>query len=196
MVRVVKKENVKDNKDKKKLIIGMIVLVLFLTLGVAFAWFRYMQVSDDTNSLTTASIDLYLDEYDGKYISLVNTYPMTDATGSTTKAYEFTVVNNSSVGFDYDIRLVKDTKTMKEDECEDKELDASVIRYRLEKNDASLVIDNLGTKKDWVLDTSKIGAHEKKNYTLRLWIDENAGNEYQGKHFHAKLEVRAIAESK
>lgn len=186
----------KKENNNKKIIFGIILTVLFVLIGISFAWFRFMKLSDNTNSLTTASIDIYLDEYDGKEISLINTYPMTDESGMQTKAYEFTVVNNSNIGFDYEVRLVKDKETIKEDGCADKELDANVIRYRLERSNAYLTIDNLGTKKDWTIDTNKIGAHEKKHYTLRLWIDENAGNEYQGKHFHGKIEVKAIAESK
>lgn len=181
------------NKRKRNVIILVIVLLMFIAVGLSFAWFRFMKLSDHTNSLTTGVVELRLDEYDGKVIDLINTYPMTDTTGSQTKAYEFTLVNNSGTPYNYDVRLIKDEASIEEDGCEDKQLDDSVIRYKLERMDNFVAIDTLGAKNDWIIDTYHIGAYEQNHYKLRLWIVESAGNEYQGKHFHGKLEVNAVA---
>ncbi len=180
------------NKRKRNVIILVIVLFMFIAVGLSFAWFRFMKVSNYTNSLTTGAIEVRLDEYDGKYINLINTYPMTDATGSATKAYEFTLVNNSSMSLNYDVRLIKDSTVIEEDDCEDKQLDDSVIRYKLERMNNLIVVDTLGEKRDWILDTYHIGAYEQNHYKLRLWIAEGAGNEYQNKHFHGKIEVNVV----
>lgn len=174
------------------IIIILIAIICILLIGITFAWFRFSAMSKNTNSLSTGKLEIRLDEYDGKVINLTNTYPLTDASGIKTKAYEFSLVNNTETRLMYDIRLVLDQEAIEKCGCENKILDDSVIRYQLIRNDSYLNIDFLKNKDNWILDTARLGAFSTNDYSLRLWLYETAGNEYMGKHFHAKIEAEVI----
>ena len=187
------KKEIDNNKNKKRYLIMIIVAVLILVIGLTYAWFKFSQKSNNTNSIiTTGKFELRLDEYDGKTIELNDTFPMTDNTGLKTRAYEFDVINKSAAKFRYEVKLVLDQNEISKDNCSNKILDASVIRYQLIRNSSSITINTLGDQKDWIIDTSTLAANKTNKYSLRLWLDENAGNEYMNKHFHAKLEVNLV----
>lgn len=189
----------KENKNvavkNRVIIISLLVLIFLLIIGITFAWFRFIDFSKHTNNITTGKVELILDEYDGKNIELLNTYPLTDDSGLKTKAYEFTVINHSDYKFNYDVKLIKDKEAIENCGCENNLLDDSVIRYELKRNDSYINIDTLGNKKDWILDNYKLDANGKINYSLKLWLYENAKNEYMGRHFHSKIEVKVIEEN-
>ena len=182
----------KNNKKDKKNIIVIGIIILILVIGLAYAWFKFSDLSDKTNSITTGNIEIKLDEYDGKTIELNNTVPMTDQAGIKTKAYEFTIINKSSMKFRYQIKLVLDDDEIQKDDCSDKLLDDDVIRYQLIRDNSYITIDTLSSRKDWILDTQSLSANKTTDYSLRLWIDKDATNEYMNKHFHAKVEANLI----
>ena len=185
------KRKVKNNK-KKEYIITIIALVLVLAIGLTYAWFKYSDKSKNTNSISTGKLELRLDEYDGKTIELNDTFPMTDNTGSKTKAYEFDIVNRSDTKYQYQVKLVLDDEEIEKDGCSNKILDDSVIRYQLIRNSSLITIDTLGNQNNWVIDTTSIAVNKTNKYSLRLWLAEDAGNEYMNKHFHAKIEVHLV----
>lgn len=189
-----KEENI--NKKKRKIIAIVLICFLFLFLiGITFAWFRFKGFSGNTNTIitgTTKELEVRLDEYDGKTIQLLNTYPLTDATGVKTKAYEFSLVNNMNYKLKYSVQLILDEDAIEKCGCGNNLLDESVIRYQLIRNDSFVLIDTLKNTDNWVLDNYTVDAIETNHYSLRLWLAENAENEYMGKHFHAKIKVDVI----
>ena len=120
---------------------------------------------------------------------------MSDSSGINTKAYEFDIINKYDKGFKYQVKLLLDEEEIEKDNCSDKILDDSVIRYQLIRNSSFITIDNLSNTEDWILDTSSLSANKTAKYKLRLWIDENAGNEHMNKHFHGKIEVNLVEEA-
>ncbi len=191
------KEKKNDKKNRIVVIVLFCLLFLFL-IGITFAWFRFKGFSGNTNTLitgTTKELEVRLDEYDGKTIQLLNTYPLTDASGIKTKAYEFSLVNHMNFKLNYKIQLILDDDAIKKCGCQDNLLDESVIRYQLIRNDSFVLIDTLKNTDNWILDQEVIGASEVNHYSLRLWLAENAENEYMGKHFHASIKVDVVENS-
>lgn len=186
------KENQNKENKKRIIIVILLVLIFLLVIGITFAWFRFNDFSKHINSITTGKLEVRLDEYDGKNIELLNTYPLTDNSGLKTKAYEFTIVNHSNYKLNYYVKLIEDEEAIKKCGCKNNLLDDSVLRYELKRNDSYINIDTLVNKEDWIIDNYKLDANGKMNYSLRLWLYENAGNQYMGKHFHAKIEVRVV----
>lgn len=192
------KEENRNEKKKKIIIIVLICLIFLLLIGITFAWFRFKGFSGNTNTLitgTTKKLEVRLDEYDGKTIQLLNTYPLTDNSGIKTKAYEFSLVNNMNYKLKYSVQLILDEDAIKKCGCHDNLLDDSVLRYQLIRNDSFVLIDTLVNKENWIIDNYTVDAFNTNHYSLRLWLAENAENEYMGKHFHAKIKVDVIEDN-
>ena len=114
-------------------------------------------------------------------------YPISTDKGMEGAPYTFTVSNTGDIDAVYRIYL------------DDVELDAGIerlsdssIRYSLTKDGKYLtdtVADLLSDREDRIIDNGAIYPGETFNYELKMWIDENAGNEEQGKAFKGKIRI-------
>ena len=157
----------------KKVIIGIISLFIVTLLGVAYAFYAYQRVGGQ-NEIVTGQI--YMDYIETNQITLSKAFPETkeEAFERNDNIFNFKInsKNTSSETIYYGISITEgDEKTgMNRIKPED-------IRIYLE-SDGEVLIDGVRYN-DW--DNQRIyvatiapGSDETtKNYTLRMWVDEN-----------------------
>ena len=172
----------KTNKLTKQLF--ALALVLVLLIAGSYAWLTLQVTGNKTNILRAGTLKLTLDDTTSNGILLEKAVPMSDTKGKTTTEYTFTL-QNTGTAVGYTIYLDDVALTDGETQLED-----SKVKYQLTKNGEETValLSSLDNK---VIDTGTIGTNKTNTYSLRVWIDSDAGNEVMGKILSKQLRVDA-----
>ena len=163
-------------KRKKVISISLIVsLILIVTLGVTYA--AYNTLISGTRNQVTITGDIYMNYIETNGINITNALPMSknDALASDDNVFNFQIVgkNTSSKDIYYGISLVNGDEIAGKTRINPEDVNVYLT------SDDNVLIDAIRYKsfdntKIWV-DTIPAGTNEEitKNYSLRIWIDEN-----------------------
>ena len=192
-----------DKKDKRKKILkvsGLIGLFL-LVFGLSYALFTVTlngtkKVKVKTGKLELQLLDsnnnpIYITDQNNTTsyeINLDNQVPVDDETGLSTQAFEFKLKNSGNVKAKYTIYL--DDVALEEGESR---IDDQYVKYSLTKNGTEstpALLSTTVTENERQLDKGTIETDNTTNeYTLKIWIAEDATNEAMDKVFNATLRV-------
>ena len=176
--------NKKSNSKRTIKQVLALAFTLILLIAGSYAWLTLQVTGNKTNILRAGTLKLTLDDITSNGISLENTVPMSDEKGKTTTEYTFTLQNTgTTVGY----TIYLDDVALTDGE---KQLEDSKVKYQLTKNGAETValLSSLDNK---VIDTGTINQNKTNTYSLRVWIDSDAGNEVMGKILSKELRVVA-----
>ena len=172
---------------KKKIIILSIAIIglLLIVTGVTYSILSFRVEGNEVNIVKAGILKIDIDE--NEPITLLEAYPISTDLGMEGTPYTFTVSNTGDIDAIYRIYL------------DDVELDPDIerlsdssIRYSLTKDGNYLtdtVADLLSDREDRIIANGAIYPGETFNYELKMWIDENVGNEEQGKAFKGKIRI-------
>ena len=156
-----------------------IMFCLLVLVGTSYAFFMYSKEGEKQNKVTTGTFQVTFQEESGA-ISLTNAYPMKDEDGQELDSFIFSVENKGNIAAKYQISILED---------ENNTLSRSSLRYELKKQGEEGEISNLN---DLVIkDNVSLDGLQKDTYELRIWLDENTGNEAMGKTWKGKVQVVA-----
>ena len=208
-------------KRKKQIILGIILVsLLFLTIGVSFAFFTYTKQGSTINSITTGNLTFYYDEKEavGNGITLSNAFPMSDEVGKKmtggNQVFDFQVVSNAvGEAISYEVVMQKQASST---------LSGNHVKVYLTTVDGtteqevsnSVSNGNVKTYTDyentWVKDVEGKTLYQEtiangmknyeKNFRLRMWLSEDATSvvggkwAYSNKEFSIKVNVYANPE--
>ena len=189
-----------EKKDKKKKILkvsGLVALFL-LIFGLSYALFTVTLNGTKKVKISTGRLELQLldannntiyvtgQNSESSYaINLENQVPVDDEAGLGTEGFTFKLKNTGNVKAKYTIYL--DNVALEEGESR---IDDEYIRYSLTKNGSEDSAQALTSRE---LDKGTIEANNTTNeYTLKIWIAENATNEAMDKVFNATLRVEGM----
>lgn len=183
------------DENKKKIIRNsfFVICTILMFIFVSYAVFAFSQEGTEENKITTGTLLLTLDETASSGISLENAIPVTDSDGMLNDPYIFTIENTGTLNANYQVVLENDAEKYNADGCNNNKLPWQAIKYAFSKDGSTPEVALLSGN-DGIFDTGLLAPGEKKTYTLRLWISENAQNEIMGTHFHGKIKVKAIQE--
>ena len=180
-----------EGSVSKRFILYIMIVLVAVVLASSLA------VMDDgtsgKNIMRTGT--LILDLKEDNNLTLLNSVPTGDSEALESKeTYDFTVENTGTETAKYRIYILEDTEKYQSDNCSDKKMPWSSLRYAIDKNETKGEASDLPD--DGVILSTLLESGEKDKYKLRVWINSNAGNEVSGLHFHAKLEIKAILEDR
>ncbi len=182
-------------KDKRNvLIIGIgIIGMVFIIIGITYAYIAYYANQKEMNKIGSNCLKInYIDASNA--INLNDIYPMTEEAGQKTEPYRFRIKNECDIGVDYNVNLeVIDVENR---------IPSNNIAAKIDDNRKDILISDIQTKKietteytaieAYKLYSGKLNPKETKEHSLRLWLDESAGNESQNKVFHSKVVISAV----
>lgn len=203
-----KKRDEVENHSKK---IIALALALVLLIGGTYAWLTLTLNGNKTVRLEAGTLSLNLTN-EANEINMLDAVPVTDADGMATTPYTFTLENNGTIPSDYSIFLDKmaiDTGL--------KDMPQHRIKFIISKTIKEKVGDTIDSATDTVIDTDdgeamvlnptsggeeqnpnrlldsgSIEANQYIEYTLRLWIDQNATSaEMNDTAFKGQLRIEA-----
>ena len=180
-----------ENTKKIKLkIVGLLVVLLIIVVGVSYAAFTFTKKGETRNIVSTGTLEMRVTSMNT--LSLTDAVPTRDIDGQSSDPYTFVINNIGTASSSYQLKIVEDTKEYEKDGCTDNKMPWYKLRYSLTRNDEVTQTGNLGETKG-ILDEATIeNKGEKNSYSLRIWIDQEAGMEVANLHFHPKLTIEAI----
>ncbi len=101
--------------------------------------------------------------------------------------YMFTITNDSLTSVRYKVYLQEDEGMIDLDNCKDKLVNKSAIRYSFNEQDSNMLdnfIDDGYLIKDGIIKSSKT-----KKYNLKIWIDKDSMEDVNKSHFHGRIIV-------
>lgn len=167
-----------------------IFLVVIVILSSSFAIFTSIQKSENYNSITVGILKVDFLQDTINTLNLNGAYPIPDVNGLETEGYSFKISNTGNLNAQYKIRIVDDTEMISEDECSSNQLDKSEIKVSI--NDGTPFLLDSKSSSDYVVELASLAPGNMKEYTIKIWIDENAGNKVLGKHYHGKIVVDSV----
>ena len=178
---------------KRELVLMIITILLAtsVTIGGSYAIFSNIEKAEKYNVVKTGTLQIAYDDTStglGNIISLNGAYPESDIDGQKREPYRFKVTNTGSLNAKYSVKILDDSSMISEDGCGDKLLDKSKIKYSLNTGVPTI----LSTMADsYIVARGTLAAGESVTFEIRMWIDESAGNEVLGTHYHGKIVVEA-----
>lgn len=187
---------VKEFLKQHKYLILVAVIALLIVVRTSYAVFNINVDSSEYNYLKSGNLVLNLDESASNGIKIDPAYPLTDAEGLDTPKYQFVLENTGNITADFTMYLDDITTA-------EKKMAYSIIRFNLKKqlyNSTGVLKDNQPTDRigyitslivsdKFIVDGGTLAPGEKIVYNLNLWMDYNAGNEYQGTSFKGRLRI-------
>ncbi len=189
-----------DKKLSNKILFRIIVIFLVVIgIGIAYAYISYSAHQTGTNLVVTDCIEVELEELTDA-ITLENAYPITDDLGSNTKPYNFKITNICTTGINYNVNL--EVLGIKNGEKIERFIKSEYISSRVDNEDIKKLTNYIEAtptykKEDYeatesyTLYTGSLKKGESITHSIRIWLNEDAGNDSQNATFYSKIVIEA-----
>ena len=182
--RIVKLQTNKTSENKKHMYTKMAVFcvtLLVLFIGISYGFLSSLNVGKKVTEVVSGT--LVIEYEDSNIINIVNASPLTDEEGMKSTSYVFTIKNTGTLDGKYNVSL---------EEKDGNTLDKRYIKYSIQENGGAWSTPaylNTGL----ILTSNKIiTSGSETTYQIKMWLDENAGNEVQGQKYDAKVVINTV----
>ena len=183
-------------KNYRKIILSF--LILFIFIGVAYAYIRFEAEQKDISTIASLCLNVTLEEQAGSDIKLTEAFPITDIEGKKLSPYVFTITNKCDTGILYEVNL-----DILSDINDNNTLGLSYIKYMLNDDEPGILNNRetvSKTNKDAFtskqLKTAELRGKESITYKLRLWMDyDTTIEEGSNKTFKSKIAIKAVSKN-
>ena len=174
--------------DRKKYIIISVIVILIsiiALIGTSYAILT-MTIEGEKSISLTAGI-LKVDFSEGDNINLDNVAPTSDNQGLKQTPYTFTIINTGNINAYYHVSIEEDSNNT---------LSNSYLKMKITGTndyDSGIIrVSNYGVSNFEIIGGDILEPEESVTYTLNIWLDEEAGNEVQGKIYQSKIVVESF----
>ena len=181
-------ENIKRNE--KKIWLGVALLFLIsMVVGVSYAYIAYTTKQEGINVVKTDCINVKLEELTNA-LEIKEAYPMSDEAGKNSKPYRFRLTNTCGVGVDYNIHL--------EVQESEKRIASNNIAVNVDGKEKKRLTESIRGSiyyegvESYKIESNQLRAGESIIHSVRIWLDQSAGNETQNGTFQSKIVIEAI----
>lgn len=191
------------NQKKKRRTVALIVvgalLIASLIVGSSYAYWKITKAQTDTNEFTTTCLNLDLSNISSG-IQMQSQYPISDEDGKATAGYTFKVTNTCNSYVAYDINLESLSKVASSERLNPNFLDTVLNDGNIMDLGSYPETESVLTQGDAyearTLTTEILGpstsANASKEYTLRIWLDQDATNDAMNKSWSGKISISAV----
>ena len=144
-------------------------IILFFASISTFLIYNKFQNTRDVD-ISSKSLDVVYHDSSNK-ISITKAVPVSDSVGLSSNAYNLSIKNNLTVPVKYLVKIVEDEDFIINN---DKVIPREDIRVSIKANKYSNDIYNLDELEDGILLDTEIGALEKNDLSIRLWINKHS----------------------
>ena len=183
---LIKKESFTDKliTKQKRILIVSVFAVLFLFVGSSYALLTNFDKTDEVVTITTGNLNMSINNTAG-LINLEGEFPTSDADAleSNSNIISLTLTNSGTIDImKYDVKLVND-------ESKTSTLNHDHIKYAIKDGATFQTPKILSSNNDIIYTGYNLGVGEGKTIYLKVWIDEDAGNDALGKEFYGSITV-------
>ena len=190
-----------NKKHKIVLIVIGIFIITSITIGISYSYWQITKKQTNANLINTGCFEVTFEET-GSDIVLTNTFPITDEEGLALTPYKFKIKNICSIDAEYYVTLNSfgETNTLLNENAIKYAFDLSSKTIYAKKilglapentNTSNIDLDNL--IKSYYLKGGYLRVGEEKEFSLYLWIDQNAPMSEMNKTFTSKIYITSVA---
>ena len=194
-----------NKKHKIILIVIGILIITSITIGISYAYWQLTHKQTGNNELATGCFEVIFEET-GSDIVLTNTFPIIDEEGLQQVPYKFKIKNTCTIDAQYNITLNSfgATNLMADSSIKyafglskkDKlTYDKKILTTAIENTNISNIdLNNL--IKSYIIGNGFLRVGEEKEFSLYLWMDQDAPMSEMKKTFSAKIYVTNVTTNK
>ena len=167
-------------KNKKKIIVGVVILLIILIgqslVNSTYSLFYHEDTAANTDTYSTGLLSIIASSK-GENISLGNALPMSDSEGETTTPYTFTIKNIGNLDYKFDVKLLSTAGS-------DITIDSRYIKVKVDDGSPATLssLSNSIIKSDITL-----ASGESIDISIRVWLSIDTPNTQIGKVFNSKI---------
>lgn len=179
-------------KKKKVIILGIICLIILLSIGVSYAYWKFVYMQSDKNLAVSKCLKLELSNEENN-INLTNIYPISDEEGKKLTPYTFTLTNTCTISAKYSVNLEMLEGTTLNSKYLDVLVNNGDINLLSSYDETKTVVAGSVESRTLVSDILTPGA--SKDYSLSIWMDKDVilDDDAENKIFQSKVVIDAIA---
>lgn len=179
-------------KKKKVIILGIICLIILLSIGVSYAYWKFVYMQSDKNLAVSKCLKLELSNEENN-INLTNIYPISDEEGKKLTPYTFTLTNTCTISAKYSVNLEMLEVTTLNSKYLDVLVNNGDINLLSSYDETKTVVAGSVESRTLVSDILTPGA--SKDYSLSIWMDKDItlDDDAENKIFQSKVVIDAIA---
>lgn len=187
----------KDNKNIKKkntipltkaqIIFSVIAILIGISalIGASYAVLKVTSRSDYKSTINTGNFQI--DFTTGEVLNIKNMGPMSKSDGMNTDSFTFTITNSGTMDASYKVYLDENSETTTVPST-----DYLMISYRTGDDAFSEPISIKDLYNSNTLALNKVLSKGKSiTYEMKIWLDEDAGDEYQKTTYSARIVVES-----
>ena len=179
-------------KNKFLIVCAALLLLIFLVFGT-YAWYLYFlhasagfAINNNSKYLETSGI-LFQDN--GHNVYDADAESIEDSKVTDVPAYTFQVTNTNKSSGKYNLYIEDLPVNAINDGCtEETLLTRNELKYQLSLNGTVIKEGYMTSINDNILDTREIAANTTNNYSLKIYIHDEA-LDWFGKHYHYKVSL-------
>ena len=179
-------------KNKVLIVCASLLLLIFLSFGT-FCWYLYFKgasagfnINNNNKYLETTGI-IFQDNGNNLYDATAES--VDDNSLDSIPSYDFQVTNTRDYSGSYNLYIEDLPVNAIDDGCtEETLLTRKDLKYQLTMNNKIIKEGFMETIKDNILDSREIEPNQTNNYSLKIYIHDEALNWF-GKHYHYKLAI-------
>ena len=171
----------------------IIIFILLLMIGTTLALWIRVRTQNGKNEVASTCISLEIDRNtEGDAIVLEDAFPILDREGMELDGYTFTLVNGCDSYIAYNINLESLTSVASSDRFDLTYLDAVIDDNginSINSYESTSTLLNNEAYDTRILDSGFLTGNERRTFTLRVWIDEDAPKTEMDKAWEGKVTV-------
>lgn len=175
-------------KYRKKEILIITFILVFALVATYNIYYKFN--NSESTDYNTDTLDVRFNKKDGDLVNLKKIIPVTDSVGLSSKAYTFTIKNNTNKSIKYSININDNSKLYDQDGCNEYRIPKNIIKLSIHKNNEKNNIYNLSDLVNGNILNRIIKANREDEYTIRFWIS-NKTTQITGTkmHYHGIIKV-------
>lgn len=173
----------KMKEQEKRITIISVTIILTIVLLIGYIVFSAIQKTPSNNTLKDKDLLILYNPKEndlGNVITLVNEKVLTDKEGKKTSPYTILIKNTDKIDHEYTISIVEDSEMIEIDNCQEKLIPRSNIKYSIDEEHAQYLKDD-----ENIIYVGNIKANEMTYHTITVWLAKNETKT----HFHGKIVV-------
>lgn len=175
-------------KYRKKEIITISIILLFAIFTTNYIYNKFKNSGSVDYNTDTLDVTFY--EKSGSEVNLNKVIPVTDSVGLSSKAYKFTITNNTNSSLRYSININDNKKLIEKDDCKEYQIPHNIIRFSIHKKGEKNNIYTLNDLINGKVLSRIIKAKKTEEYVMRFWIINNNTLPTGAKlHYHGSIDI-------